>query len=164
MKKIYFLALLGFFHFAVSAQSEFITTWKTNNPGISEDNQITIPTYPGETYDYTVDWGDGTSDMNVTGNITHTYVQPGTYKVKISGIFPRIYFFGSSWQDDTSMDNKKLITIDQWGSIEWNSMEYAFLNCTEMDITALDAPFLGNSTNMNSMFNGCYSLKGTSSF
>ncbi len=164
MKKIYFLALLGFFHFVVSAQSEFITTWKTNNPGISEDNQITIPTYPGETYDYTVDWGDGTSDMNVTGNITHTYVQPGTYKVKISGIFPRIYFFGSSWQDNTPMDNKKLITIDQWGSIEWGSMEFAFLNCTEMDVTALDVPLLSNSTNMNSMFNGCYSLKGSSSF
>ena len=37
--------------------TEFITTWKTDNPGTSGNNQIIIPTYPGETYDYNVDWG-----------------------------------------------------------------------------------------------------------
>ena len=68
----------------------FITTWKTDNIGSSQDNQITIPTFFGETYDYTVDWGDGTSDENVTGDITHTYASPGTYQVAINGIFPRI--------------------------------------------------------------------------
>ena len=92
MKKILTSILLGLVHFLVSAQTEFITTWKTDNPGVSADNQITIPTFTGETYNYTVDWGDGTSDSNVSGDITHTYGVPGTYQVSISGTFPRIYF------------------------------------------------------------------------
>ena len=35
----------------------FVTTWKTDNPGSSPANEITIPTYSGETYNYTVNWG-----------------------------------------------------------------------------------------------------------
>lgn len=37
------------------AQNEFITTWKTDNPGTSNDNQITIPT-TGIGYNYDIDW------------------------------------------------------------------------------------------------------------
>ena len=59
---------------------------------ISDDNQITIPTFPGETYNYSVDWGDGTTSENVAGDITHTYEAPGTYTIEISGDFPRIFF------------------------------------------------------------------------
>ncbi len=142
----------------------FITNWKTDNPGGSEDNQITIPTVLGETYDYTVDWGDGSMDTNITGDITHTYSTPGTYKVMITGLFPRISFFGSSFQDDSSLDNKKLLSVEQWGYNEWTSMEFAFLNCTEMEVNALDIPDLFGTTNMNSMFNGCYVLIGQASF
>ena len=32
------------------APNEFVTTWKTDNPGVSGSNQITIPTFSGETY------------------------------------------------------------------------------------------------------------------
>lgn len=41
------------------AQNPFITTWKTDNPGTSDDNQVTIPT-DGGGYNYTVDWGKAT--------------------------------------------------------------------------------------------------------
>lgn len=150
--------------FLHSAQEAFITNWKTNNPGGSEDNQITIPTFPGEVYNYTVEWGDGATDSSVNGDITHTYATPGTYKIKIDGLFPRIYFFGASHADDSELDNKKLISVEQWGSIEWTSMEYAFFNCTEMQVSALDIPLFNNATNLNSMFNGCYAMQGAPSF
>jgi len=35
----------------------FITTWKTDNPGVTNDNQIKITTLGGG-YNYTIDWGD----------------------------------------------------------------------------------------------------------
>ena len=40
------------------------------------------------TYDYDVDWGDGTSETSVTINDkTHTYSSTGTYLVRIYGTF-----------------------------------------------------------------------------
>ena len=134
----------------------FVTTWKTDNPGISANNQITIPTIPGETYNYTVDWGDGISDSDVTGNITHTYATPGTYTVSISGQFPRIYF-------NFDGDREKLMSIDQWGNIEWSSMERSFNGCINMDMMANDIPDLSNVSSMLLMFAGCSSLSGNPS-
>ncbi|MBW8243513.1 BspA family leucine-rich repeat surface protein [Muricauda oceani] len=164
MKKFYFSILLGLVHFMVSAQTEFITTWKTDNPGVSADNQITIPTFTGETYNYTVDWGDGTSDSNVSGDITHTYGVPGTYQVSISGTFPRIYFEAQMVSGSSGFlvngldDNNKLLSIDQWGSIQWSSMQNAFFGCENMVINATDIPDLSNTDNLSSMFRFCSSL------
>ncbi|WP_420604157.1 BspA family leucine-rich repeat surface protein [Flagellimonas sp.] len=152
MKKIYLSALLGFIHFFLSAQTEFITTWKTDNSGTSANNQITIPTFPGEVYDYIVDWGDGSTDNNVTGDITHTYATQGTYTVSITGDFPRIYF-------NFIGDNDKLLTIEQWGTIKWSSMEAAFAACHNLNVVATDTPDLTNVTSMKSMFDSCSFLQ-----
>ncbi|MEQ9231153.1 MAG: hypothetical protein RIF46_10760, partial [Cyclobacteriaceae bacterium] len=121
----------------VKSQAEnpdnFVTTWKTDNTGPSEDNQIMIPVKSGHTYDYTVYWGDGTVDENVTGAITHTYPEAGTYSVAISGDFPAIYF-------NNAGDKEKLLSIDNWGDIAWESMVSAFRGCSNMTLTATDAP------------------------
>ncbi len=148
MKKIYTSILLGLVHFYVSAQTEFITTWKTDNPGVSADNQITIPTHPGETYNYTVDWGDGNSDTNVSGSITHTYNVPGIYQVSIEGTFPRIYF-------NESGDKDKILNIKQWGNIAWTSMESAFAGCSNLSVGAEDVPDLSGVTSLRRMFFYC---------
>ncbi len=133
----------------------FGTTWKTDNTGVSEDNQITIPTFSGETYDYFVDWGDGTSDSNVTGDITHTYASPGTYQVSITGDFPRIYF-------NDSGDKNKIISVDQWGNIQWSSMQSAFWGSQNLDVEASDIPDFSDMTSMRLMFKDCESLVGGS--
>ncbi|TMM55867.1 BspA family leucine-rich repeat surface protein [Maribacter algarum] len=140
----------------------FITTWKTDNEGFSEDNQITIPTHPDEVYNYTVDWGDGTSNSAVTGDITHTYATPGTYRISIVGSFPRIYFNDFILSFDTDLN--KIISIDQWGDIEWNSMENAFRECRRLDVVAPDAPNLSNVTSVRGMFRDCTQLIGTDAF
>jgi surface protein len=131
----------------------FITTWKTDNPGISEENQITIQVYSEETYDYFIDWGDGTTDSHLTSNTTHTYDIPGIYTVTISGKFPRIYF-------NNTGDNEKILTIERWGEIEWTSMESAFSGCTNLTYNAIDAPDLSNVTDISSMFHGASSFNG----
>ena len=139
------------------AQSEFITTWKTDNPGVSEDNQIRIPTFPGETYDYTIDWGDGTIEQNVSGDAIHTYDIPGIYQVSISGEFPGIVF-------NDNGDKQKIISVDQWGSIEWVSFGAAFSGCNNLDVLALDTPNLSKVSSLELMFYKCSSLIGTASF
>lgn len=50
-------------------QNPFVTVWETT----ASDNNITIPTNSNYTYNYTVDWGDGNIENNITGDITHTY-------------------------------------------------------------------------------------------
>jgi surface protein len=139
-------------------QRPFVTTWKTDNPGVSGANQITIPTFSGELYDYTVDWGDGTSDANITGDITHTYAVAGTYTVSISGNFPRISFANDA------TDRPKILTVESWGDIEWTSMSSAFAVCSNLDVVATDIPDLSRVTDMERMFLGCDSLVGNASF
>ncbi len=132
---------------SASAAGEFITTWQTDNDGISNDDQITIPTASGPTYNYTVDWGDASSNSGVTGNITHTYAAPGTYTVTISGTFPQIFF-----ESGNTSDAHKLLTIEQWGNIHWTSMYKAFAGCSNLEINAVDAPDLSAVTDMEYMF------------
>ena len=135
----------------------FVTTWQTDIPGTSAANQIMIPTDPFRTYDYNVDWGDGSSDSNVTGNITHTYAAPGTYTVSISGQFPKIYF-------NFDPEGTKLLSIDQWGDIQWQDFSNSFTFCGNMDVLATDAPDLSVVNSLRLMFLGCSSLVGNSSF
>ncbi|MCK5673984.1 MAG: DUF285 domain-containing protein [Spirochaetales bacterium] len=130
---------------------EFITTWKTT----SDNETITIPTYEGNTYDYTVDWGDGSSEPIIEDTSPeHEYTTAGTYTVKISGTFPRIYFGG------VGTDKDKILSIENWGTIVWESMVSAFYNCSNLTCNAADAPDLSNVINMNSMFNYAETFNG----
>ena len=131
----------------------FITTWKTDNEGASEDNQIKITTViSGQ--NYTVDWGDGSQDTGVTDEIAHTYASAGIYTVSIIGDFKNIQF------DDSDSDRKKLLTIEQWGEIKWSTMERAFYLCENLVLNASDAPDLANVTSMYLMFYGASAFYG----
>ena len=145
------LCLLSFG--SIMAQGEFITTWKTDNTGASNDNQITIPTGTGS-FAYTVDWGDGTTDATVyTGSTTHTYSSAGTYTVKISGDFPHFRF---AW----GQDNDKLLTVEQWGTQQWTSMAQSFYYCKNIVFTATDTPDLSLVTDMHNMFSQAKAFNG----
>ncbi|WP_353130483.1 PKD domain-containing protein, partial [Parapedobacter pyrenivorans] len=102
------------------AQDAFITTWKTS----TADESITIPIKPDLAgYNYSVDWGDGSTSTSQTGNATHNYAAAGIYTVTISGDFPAIQF-GSAASAD--VNDQKLITVEQWGDQVWQSMHQAF--------------------------------------
>lgn len=135
----------------ISSFNPFITTWQTDNPGTSGNNQITIPT-TGSGYDYDISWEEvgnpgnsGVEPSGQTGNYTITFPSPGTYKVNITGDFPRIYF-------NYSADREKILTVEQWGDITWTSMEDAFNGCSNLTVPALDQPDLIAVTNMTGMF------------
>ncbi|MDF1866454.1 MAG: BspA family leucine-rich repeat surface protein [Saprospiraceae bacterium] len=134
--------------------TDFVTTWKTDNTGTSNSTSITIPTTGGG-YNYDVDWdNDGFwEDFGVTGSITHDYGTAGTYTVRIRGDFPRIFF-------NNGGDKDKILSIDQWGDIEWTSMANAFMGASNLTYNAADNPDLSSVTNMISMFNGASSFDG----
>jgi surface protein len=147
MKNLYLFLLITFSTLYTQAQNQpFITTWEVP----ANDLSITIPTHSGSTYNYTVDFGDGTVLTNQTGDATHTYNSAGTYTVSITGTFPRIYY------DSANFDTRdKFIEINQWGDIQWQSMESAFKACHNLIINALDAPDLSQVTDLSSMFALC---------
>lgn len=136
----------------------FVTIWKTDNSGASEDHQITIP---GEGTGYTIYWeevGNSGNNNTITGTDAALVEFPhaGTYRVSISGGLPafnRINFGASG-------DPLKLIGIEQWGNIVWSTMSSAFRGCSNMTSSATDAPDLSQVTSMYGMFNSCSSFNG----
>ena len=153
LKKFSFAVLATLLPFYVAATA-FITTWKTDNQGLSNNTSITIPTTGGG-YDYDVDWNnDGTFDeLGLTGNVTHDFGAPGTYTIRIRGDFPRVYF-------NNEGDRQKIISIDQWGDISWTNMQDAFSGCINLTYNATDAPDLSNVTNLSRMFYRAESFNG----
>src|SRR5690606_21175570 len=130
---------------AAAAQQPFITTWKTDNPG----EGIIIPVNPNIAgYNYTVDWGDGVITQH-TEEATHTYATSGTHTVSITGDFPALYRPGS-----------KLLSVDQWGDIQWKSMERAFQDASNIVLNATDAPNLSAVSSMAEMFSRASSFNG----
>ncbi len=138
---------------SVSAQEAFITTWKTNNPGISDSTSIRIPVSTSQEYAYDVDWNnDGVFDeFGINGSVTHDFGTPGIYTIRIRGAFPHIFF-------NNEGDEEKLIDIAQWGAIEWRSMYSAFHGCKNLNISAIDAPDLSQVTTFQQIFAGCTSF------
>ena len=137
------------------AQPEFITEWANNQSSSNLKVEIAINPDLNLNYNYSVDWGDGTSSQNVTTSISHTYQNSSNRMVKITGDFPAIFLKNSS-------TNVNLIDIHQWGEdIEWHTMASAFANCINLgEISATDKPNLEFANDMSYMFFRCKEMKG----
>ena len=141
----------------VDTRAPFISIWKTDNFGNGDDNQIWINTdddvYSLETngsYNYEIDWGDGSRECAVSGDASHTYETPGEYTVKIIGdSFRLVNTFVFAGVID--LGSKKLISIEQWGSIKWSSMADAFSGL-DLVINAADVPDLTTATDLSQIF------------
>ena len=148
MKKL-LLPFFTLFFFISNAQEPFITTWEVT----AGDLDILIPTNTDDyTYNYTVDFGDGTILTNQTGNVTHNYASPGVYTVSISGVFP--HFNGVELNDPNGANlyNEKMMTVEQWGDNVWLDMTRSFWFCINLIITAPDTPVLSQVDQMVQMF------------
>ncbi|MEZ4950367.1 MAG: BspA family leucine-rich repeat surface protein [Saprospiraceae bacterium] len=85
------------------------------------------------------------TNLGLTGGVTHDYGTAGIYQVAIYEDFPRIYF-------NNGGDKEKLVSVDQWGDVIWQSMSGAFYGCTYLSIPATDAPDLSSVTDMSYVF------------
>lgn len=149
MERILLISIIAItFSLKVNAQAPFMMTFETSEP----NQKIEIPIQPGFTYDYLVDWdGDGNYDEQfIDVSATHEYETPGIQKISITGVFPSIFF------DNNSLGREKLVSIDQWGEIKWESMRHAFYGANNMVLLATDAPNLDGVTDLSGMFRECY--------
>ena len=118
-----------------------------------DSNKITIGygfKNRSENQSYSVDWGDGTSDSSIQEGdgtsyssiqegITHTYPRSGVYTISISGIYPIMNL------------SKNLVSIEQWGDMQWTTMKSAFAG-NDIIFNASDLPNLTKVTDMSSMY------------
>jgi len=157
MKKFYYFILLLFLFgssAALKAQKDsthFVFTIQTDTSdiGLTNDSSFFINTDSKFLYDYDIDWNnDGIFDTtNVKRSISHQYDSAGTYTIRIKGTFPR--FFVTTGRRD---DREKLISIDQWGTIQWKSFHRAFTNCINMKLKTNDTPNLDSVTDLSYAF------------
>ena len=132
---------------AVAGSGAFVTTWT-----VGAGDSITIPV-GGSAATYDIDWGDGTVETGVVGDRTHTYDAGGNYTVLISDDFERIHLNGHPAAS-------KLASIDQWGDVQWTSMESAFAGASNMVYGATDTPDLSAVTDTSEMLKSATSFNG----
>jgi len=129
----------------------FESTWKTDNEGTSNDDQISLPLESGGTYDFKVDWGDGSSDTITVWNqaeVTHTYPSAGTYTVKITGTI-------NGWRFNNTGDKLKILTIESWGSLLLGNNNSYFFACMNLVINATDVLDVSSITDFKYGFRAC---------
>ena len=82
------------------------------------------PLRSGYNYNFTVDWGDGSSTSTVTAHDDsdriHTYVNAGEYTVTISGLVEAWYF------NNTGPSMLMLRQVTNLGDVGWKNLEGAF--------------------------------------
>lgn len=143
---VFFVCLLTlpFSALALPAATDFVTTWDTTKPGSSNDSSITVPMVGGP---YDVDWNnDGTIDeSDLTGSVTHDFGAPGTYAIRISGTYDTIQFANGG-------DREKILSIDEWGTNAWTTMNTAFQGASNLEVPAGDTPDFSSVTDMFAMF------------
>ncbi len=133
---------------AQAAGTTFITTWQTDNAGATEANQIRLPLTSSGTYNFVVDWGDGSTDTITAhdqAEATHTYASAGTKTVSITGTI-------RGWRFGNSGDRLKLVDISAWGPLQLGNDGGYFWGAANLNISATDAPDLGSTSNLSNLF------------
>lgn len=134
----------------------FVFTVRTDNPGVSGDNQFIVSTGSvGITtpFSYDIKTSDGQTITGLTGDTVLTFPADGEYNVIISGVFPYMSF-------SNGKDKDKLIDINNWGTygLGSTSQSGAFQGCSNLVISAIDRGYFSGVTDFSNTWWGCSSL------
>lgn len=138
----------------------FVFSIDTNNVvfGGSGNDTFILPLISAGEYNFTVDWGDGSSDVITQwdqAEKTHIYPKTGRYTISIKGICQGFSF-------NNNGERLKILNIINWGIVDFKDSISCFYNCANLQVTATDTPILGNS--MFQFFMGCSVLTGNLAF
>jgi len=115
---------------------------------------FTLPCQDVGVFNALVNWGDGTESSTITafndGDLSHTYLVAGTYTIKISGVFPNIYF-------NNGTQRLKLKRIENIGETGLIQLDNGFDGCTNLSYVAGHADTSLVDT-YQSTFNNCSGL------
>ena len=137
------------------AQNEFITKWNLANPG-SGPNLLAFAIITDGPVDYS--WETipaGTSGSGTfTGSTAVLNGLPDNAVIQLS-IQPNNF---KSFSTQRGGDFNRLIDVIQWGTTSWSTMHYAFIGCSNLQISATDTPDLSGVSDMSGMFADCATL------
>lgn len=132
---------------AQAVGTSFVSTWDTTKEGTAAKT-IALPLRQSGTYDFTVDYGDGTS-VNVTSwddpDATHEYGQDGQYTVTITGTI-------EGWAFKDTGDRLRITGISDWGPLKLGNDGGYFQGAKNLEITATGSPDLTGTTDMSWAF------------
>ncbi len=128
--------------------NSFRYVWKAQNTA-------TLPLVLGRSYNFTVYWGDGTSDQITSpldSDRTHTYASPGDKSITLVGTFDHFQF---------ATNPERLLDVTRWGSTTWRSMNGMFKNATNLvSFSATDVPDTSAVSDFSEIFMGATSFNG----
>lgn len=128
----------------------FISIWKTTEA----NEKIELPLHDDGVYDFTVSWGDGSSDKITEWNAaekSHSYTSAGEYTVSITGQIEGFSFHRNHAINGTP---DAIIDVTQWGAeFRFGNKGANFYKCTKLkSFTATNTPNLAGTTEMCNMF------------
>lgn len=158
------IVLCSFIFTASYAQKEedyFITVWDLS---LDNKNSTNIEFASLTTGDVNYTWetfpaGNSGSGMFDADNFLVTIANlpaKATIRLKLEPQNLKRFYFEYRFD----RNNGKLIDVTQWGKAKWLSMELAFFNCGNLDISTSDLPHLDSVQNMSGMFSQFSKLKG----
>ncbi len=143
--------------YGVRPFTPFRATFGTTSP----EETVILPLIEGYDYNFTIDWGDGTTNT-IEGfddsNREHSYAEAGTYRVMIRGKMPVWKYYDPSGGTNNGTP-QHLISIDDWGNVGYGlkvqNFDYMFFNCINLE----SIPELNVAGQMlRGMFGNCVSL------
>lgn len=143
---------------SLTIDNSFNFTIKTDNlsTGSSTNTQFALPLVSTGTYNFVVNWGDGTSNTITTWNQAETiktYSNIGTYNIKITGTL-------IGWRFNNTGDILKLLSINSWGNMRLGTTQGGyFYGCANLTLTSVsDVLNLTGTTSLFAAFASCTSL------
>ena len=107
-----------------------------------------MPLVSGYNYDFTVDWGDGSSSEITAHNDedkTHSYAEAGDYNLVIEGTL-------EAWSFNNAGDKDKILSVENFGDLGYKNLSGAFHGCTNLG--DFKDGVTSAVTDMTSMFEG----------
>ncbi|WP_289035970.1 BspA family leucine-rich repeat surface protein, partial [uncultured Flavobacterium sp.] len=156
----YIISYTGADFTITNATGDFITVWDmtkiSTHTIISSVNITTLPS-PNNVVRYFWTAPDGSSGSGTVTNST-----PSGFQIFIPPNKPTItlHIKPENLASVVIFNEPRIIDVAQWGTAEWRSMQNAFLQCSNLNVTATDIPDLSRVTTMRTMFAECTSLTG----
>ena len=155
----------------------FISTWRVGtqyvhivDKDLDEPDEtrthamhITLPLNANGTYDFVVEWGDGSSAHIMShdqAEVRHTYACKGDYIVQLNGTVKGFAFGEHGIDDEAHPCSQQIIDISQWGCVQLANIGAQFYGCSHLNVSAQDVLDLTGVTNMESMFSCASSFNG----
>ena len=124
----------------------FSSTWRVP----VDSKTITLPLVEDYNYNFTVDWGDGSSSEITAHNDedkAHTYAEAGDYNLVIEGTLE-----AWSFNNDNTGDKDKILSVESFGDLGYKNLSGAFHGCTNLE--DFEGGVTSAVTDMSSMFEG----------